>query len=160
MTESSVIQFLYTEAAYLDHRLFRQWLGLLTPDIVYQVPIPVQTATGQSLSSQAFFMDENYASIETKIRRLESGWAWAEMPPSRTRRVITNIRMAPDHDEWAVESYLLFYRFRGDASPEPSLITAERQDRLRFIDGEWRLSQRLVALDTTVLPMENLAVFL
>jgi PAH dioxygenase small subunit len=40
------------------------------------------------------------------------------------------------------------------------LLAGERHDVLRRVDGELRLARRVVLLDHTVLPMDNLAIFL
>ena len=34
--------------------------------------------------------------LTARVARLDTGMAWAEDPPSRTRHVITNIEIAPD----------------------------------------------------------------
>ena len=58
----------------------------------------------------------------------------------------------------AVTSYVLLYRARADAAPE--IISCERNDILREADGSLRLARRLVLLDHTYLPTENMAAFL
>ena len=61
-------------------------------------------------------------------------------------------------DEAEVKSYLMLYRSQGDTA-DYDLLVAERQDVLRM-EGEWRLLQRLVLLDHTVLGTPNLGIFL
>jgi hypothetical protein len=39
--------------------------------------------------------DENLETLERRIAQLETGCAWSEDPPSRTRRLITNIEVEP-----------------------------------------------------------------
>ena len=76
--------------------------------------MPVRTAVdeldlGCSFSSRAFHMIEDYGSLNARMKRLVSGSAWAEKPPSRVRRHISNIRVAPaDEDTVKARSYLLF----------------------------------------------------
>lgn len=48
---------------------------------------------------------------------------------------------------------------RGDCGV-PLVLTAEREDRLVKGEGPWKLANRLVLLDTTVLGMESLSIFL
>ena len=38
-------------------------------------------------------MKDTYASMRLRVDRLQTEHAWAEDPPSRTRRVVTNIRV-------------------------------------------------------------------
>ena len=51
------------------------------------------------------------------------------------------------------------YCFRGD-DPAPVVLTGERQDLLAAADDGWQLKNRLVLLDTTVLGMDSLSIFL
>jgi ethylbenzene dioxygenase beta subunit len=56
----------------------------------------------------------------------------------------------------AVRSSVLVYRSRWDR-PGHDLLSGERQDVLRRVDGEWRLAKRWVILDSTTLPTLNLS---
>jgi 3-phenylpropionate/cinnamic acid dioxygenase small subunit len=49
----------------------------------------------------AVFSDQALYELEIRIRRLESGSAWAEDPPSHTRHFVSNLRVQPGqrHDE-------------------------------------------------------------
>ena len=51
------------------------------------------------------------------------------------------------------------YRSRGDDRPA-ELLSAERTDRLRRVPGGWVLVRREIAVDDSVLRMQNLALFL
>jgi len=157
-------QFLTNEAHLLDRRAFTTWLSLLAPDIRYRVPVRV-TAVGSTNANELLEMghfDENLFSLEKRVQRLGTEHAWAEDPPSRTRRFVTNVRtFATKTDgEVVVESYLLLYRSRGD-QVSTGLLSGARMDLLRGIGTEHcRLARRLVILDDSVLNTQNLAVFL
>jgi len=157
-------QFLTTEAHLLDRRQFPAWLSLLAPDICYRVPVRV-TAVGTTNANELLDMqhfDENLFSLEKRVERLGTEHAWAEDPPSRTRRFVTNVRTftTGTHGEVVVESYLLLYRSRGDQLSS-GLLSGARMDLLRGVGTEHcRLARRLVILDDSVLNTQNLAVFL
>ncbi|AGT33882.1 small subunit of biphenly dioxygenase (plasmid) [Geobacillus genomosp. 3] len=158
-----VCRFLFREARLLDARAFREWLGLLTDDIVYRVPLRVTREKGQGsgfLNNMAH-MDEDRQTLEMRIHRLETEYAWAEDPPSRTRHFVSNIEIAPgtNENELEVNSNLLVYRSRGD-SPAFDILSAERQDVLRLVDEEWKLARRTILLDQTTLSTHNLSIFL
>ena len=103
-------------------------------------------------------MDEDRGMLQTRVDRLDTEYAWAEDPPSRTRRLVTNIRVAADGDRIAARSNLLVYRGRhGDTVDQ--LIAAERHDTLIRAD-DLRLTERIVYLDHTALRTPNLAIFL
>src|SRR5258706_9011970 len=105
-------------------------------------------------------MKEDFGSLKMRIAKLKSEFAWAENPPTRTRRLIANVRVAPGTPAaQPVTSNFAVYCFRGD-STVPAVMTGERQDVLARSDGAWTLAKRLVLLDSTVLPLESLSIFL
>lgn len=155
-------EFLYLEAELLDDRRLAEWFALLAEDIDYRVPTRVtreRAASGSEFSTASFHMLETWQSLKTRIARFESEYAWSEDPPSRTRRMVGNVRVVPDEGgELAVKSNVLLFRARYDATPQ--LLAGERRDVLRPSGGGLRLARRTVLLDHTLLPFENLAVFL
>lgn len=160
---NEVLQFVYHEAELLDERRHREWLALMADDIRYVVPVRVTTA--HSLSDSALrdmaHLDEDLYSLTKRVERFETEHAWAEDPPSRTRRYITNVRVwqADRRDEIVVRCNLLLFRSRGDIR-EPDLISATRTDLLRRAEDGPRLARRTVLLDESVVRMQNFAVFL
>jgi ethylbenzene dioxygenase beta subunit len=165
MTSSEIEAFLYHEAELLDEGRYREWLGLVTDDIRYQVPVRTARERGAALSAvtgvatNSFHLDEDKDSLELRVDRLETGFAWAEEPPSRIRHFVSNVRVRPvdgRQDEMTVRSSVLVYRSRWDR-PGHDLLSGERQDVLRRVDGSWRLAKRWVILDSTTLPTLNLS---
>ena len=136
---------------------------MLAPDLVYQAPIRL-TRTGvnrdRDVMRTMFHFDEDYSSILMRTGRLQKS-AWAEDPPSRCRRFITNVRVGECETagEYEVVSYLYLERSRGD-NPHNEQLTAERRDVWRDVDGSYVLARREIIVDQSVLGMSNLAVFL
>jgi 3-phenylpropionate/cinnamic acid dioxygenase small subunit len=161
--EAACARFLIREAELLDRRRLDEWLGLLDSAIDYR--IPVRTARlaqdGDGFSAVAHFMKEDLGTLTLRVRRLDSDYAWAENPPTRTRRLVTNVRVREmdTADGRAVISNFAVYCYRGD-NPTPVVLTGERQDILSGAESELRLRRRLVLLDSTVLGMESLSIFL
>jgi 3-phenylpropionate/cinnamic acid dioxygenase small subunit len=158
-----VVDFLYREAELLDHARHREWLSLLTSDVTYVAPVRVTSA--HSLRDSAMddmgHFDEDHYSLTKRVERLETEYAWAEDPPSRTRRFVTNIRCwwGDASGELLTRCNLLVFRSRGDVSG-PDLLSAERTDLLREVDGGLRIAHRRILLDESVLRTQNLAIFL
>jgi 3-phenylpropionate/cinnamic acid dioxygenase small subunit len=155
-------QFLVVEAELLDNRRLDDWLGLLTPDIVYRMPVRITVSPGLdggTLDGMDHF-DEDLYSLRRRVARFATEHAWAEDPPSRTRHLVTNVRTYAGErgEELAVRSALLLFRSRGDVRP-PDFVVGERSDVLRRIDGELRLARRAFLVDESVLRTQNLAVF-
>ncbi|MEV0029571.1 3-phenylpropionate/cinnamic acid dioxygenase subunit beta [Nocardia sp. NPDC050793] len=156
--------FLYREAEYLDHREFDRWLGCLSEELVYLMPIRVTRgpeARDLEFSPTGFHMKDNYASMKMRVSRLYTEHAYAEDPPSRTQRLITNVRVdALDaSDKYDVRSNFLCYRAQGDGV-DSDLIVGERFDVLHDTADGWRLASRTVRLAHTTLITPNLGVFL
>jgi 3-phenylpropionate/cinnamic acid dioxygenase small subunit len=160
------VDFLNLEAELLDDNRIREWFDrLVHPSIDYRVPIRVTRARseGSGFSFKGFHMIDDHGSLEARVSRLETEYAWAEDPPSRTRRLVTNVRVTSDKDgsSGAVEvmSNLLVYRSRYDAATY-NILAGERHDTLLRVSQGMQLVKRLVLLDQTTLGTHNLAIFL
>ncbi|WP_417622413.1 aromatic-ring-hydroxylating dioxygenase subunit beta [Parasphingorhabdus sp.] len=160
---NKLLETLYDEAAALDERRFDDWVAMLTEDLVYQAPIRI-TRTGpnkdRDVMRTMFHFDENYGSIQMRTGRLQKS-AWAEDPPSRCRRFVTNVRVGECETagEYEVVSYIYLERSRGD-NPDNESLTAERRDVWREVEGAYKLASREIIVDQSVLGMSNLAVFI
>lgn len=158
-----ILETLYDEAALLDERRFDDWVAMLAQDIIYQAPIRL-TRTGahrdRDVMRTMFHFDEDYGSLLMRTGRMHKS-AWAEDPPSRCRRFVTNVRIgeAEAAGEYEVVSYLFLERSRGD-NPENEQMTAERRDIWRDVNGSYQLARREIIVDQSVLGMSNFAVFL
>jgi 3-phenylpropionate/cinnamic acid dioxygenase small subunit len=104
---------------------------------------------------------DDYRSIMGRILRLSGKSAWAEDPPSRTRRLVTNVFVeeTDKSDEFVVTSYLLLTRSRFK-DHHVDIISGERRDVLRLGEAGFKLARREVIIDQAVLGTPNLAVFL
>lgn len=156
-------RFLVAEAALLDGRRWRAWLGLLTSDVRYVMPVQVTTAAGvtpRAPNTMAHF-DDDLHSLTKRVERLTTDYAWTEDPPSRTRHIVSNVLTftTESADTLRVESSLLLFRSRGDTRP-PEILCAGRIDRLRASDDGYRLAERVIDVDEAVLRTQNLAIFL
>lgn len=154
-------QFLVHEAALLDDNCMEEWLGLLSEDIRYEVPIrQTRHRTEDPIPPDAWHMKEDIASMKMRIARLATKSAWGEDPPSRTRRLIGNLRAAaPDSTTINATSNILVYYGRGDVS-EHTILAAERRDVLRRSSDGLRLRRREVILSHATLPVQSLGIFL
>ncbi|MFI6314620.1 aromatic-ring-hydroxylating dioxygenase subunit beta [Nocardia fusca] len=160
---AEVVDFMLYEAELLDDLRERQWLTeLVSREIVYQVPVreTVERARGFGFSADSFHLNENLGSLESRVARGETRYAWAEDPPSRVRHFVTNIRVdrSDDEDLLDARTNILIYRTRQDQT-NPQMLSGERRDVLRREDGQLKLLQRVVYLDLTVIGTHNLSLF-
>jgi len=154
-------EFLFREAELLDARRYEEWLALLTDDIHYWMPIRRTTQAKEveleftKPGGMAFF-DDTKKILTMRVQRLALGRAWAEDPPSRTRRLITNVRVLEhDDEEMIVHSNFQLYRTRL-ASEEDSWI-GRREDTLRRTDAGLKLARRHIYLEQTVILSQNMS---
>ena len=175
-TIREVEQFLYREARLLDGRRFEEWLELLTDDVKYWMPLrrnryPANSKAISILDGSRYeegelteedelaIMDEDKDSLTRRIRRLDSGMAWAEDPPSRTRHLVSNVEVEAGvrENELRVYSNFVMYRTRGET--EEDFYVGCREDVLRREGGQLRVAYRKVVLDQTVLLAKNVSNF-
>ena len=159
-------EFLYFEAELLDDRRLREWFDLLADDIRYWMPIrhnlferPEDIRDELSKPGEGFYFDDDRKSLKIRVERAYAKNAWAELPPSRTRHLITNIRIKKDDGrEIEVHSNFLVYRTRMENDQD--MFVGERQDVLRRVDGGFKIAKRTIILDQAVLTAKNISVFL
>ena len=154
-----VEQFLYHEAALLDDRRFADWLGLIADDIHYWMPIR-RTVTVENLhleyarSDGMAYFDDDKADLKMRADKLQASSAWAENPPSRTRHLVSNVRLLETEGaEIALEAAIHVYRSRLNDKIDHWI--GKRRDRLRRVDGGFQIFERHIFLDQTVVLSTN-----
>jgi p-cumate 2,3-dioxygenase beta subunit len=88
---SEIEEFLIYEAALLDEWRLEEWLALMAPDARYLVP-PLDMPDADHHDT-LFLIADDRRTLASRVRQLLSGTTWAENPRSRTRRLITNVRL-------------------------------------------------------------------
>lgn len=161
LLQFEVEQFLYREADMLDSRRYKDWLTLLTDDIQYWMPIR-RTTTAKEVANEftkpggmAFF-DDDRNTLEMRVARLTVARAWAEDPPSRTRRLITNVCIdGIEGEEISVRCNFQLYRARLNSEEDSWL--GRREDLLRRVGGALKLARRHIFLEQTVILSQNMS---
>ena len=124
VTRADVEDLLFREAALLDEWRLEEWLGLLTDDASYYVP-PNDHPEGDPKNT-LFILADDIVRIRERIKRLMSPECHAEYPHSRTRRLISNVRIVSTSDDLiTVAANFVCYRFR-------------RYERIREYVGSYR----------------------
>src|SRR6516165_273938 len=171
-----VERFLYREARLLDERRFHEWLELLTDDVRYWMGsrsnrYPKSSKAIASLDLDRYveddlpredelaILDETKQSLSQRVARLDTGMAWAEDPPSRSRHLITNIEVEPGDAASEVKAYSNFMVYRSRAETEQDFYVGARRDVLRRVAGAWKIAGRKIILDQNVLLAKNVSIF-
>jgi 3-phenylpropionate/cinnamic acid dioxygenase small subunit len=172
-----VEQFLYHEARLLDERRFHEWLELLTDDIRYWMAGRTNRYPKRSKAiaildpgryveddvtreDELAIFDEDRQTLGARVARLDTGMAWAEDPPSRTRHMISNIEIEPGETAQEIRVYSNFIVYRSRAETEEDFYVGTRRDVLRRVEGAWKIAGRKIILDQNVLLAKNVSIFL
>lgn len=168
-THFEVEQFYYREADLLDEGRFSDWLDLLAEDLRYWAPTRTnrlrrQQALAIAARGEAAFYDETKASLAWRIRRFDSGMAWAEDPPSRTRHLVSNISVheveQADSDSRVLRAKSAFIVYRNRLEREVDVYAGGREDLLRVSDeGLIQVFDRTILLEQNVLLAKNISTF-
>ncbi len=110
-SRQEVEDLFYQEAALLDEWRLEEWLELLTRDAIYEIR-PTDVPEGDSRNTLFIIADDNVR-IRSRVKQLLGKSAWAENPPSRTRRLIGNVRvLGVEGENIRVTANFLVHRMR------------------------------------------------
>lgn len=152
--QHEVEQFLYHEAALLDARRFDEWLELFTDDAEYLAPItPIhQVPEAIPLDTGLGIFNEGRRFLGLRIKRLGTGYAHAEQPPSRTRHVLGNVRVhvAEGPDKLTVSANFIVFQSRLEDTE--AFFVGEREDTFVRAGESWKIASRRILFDHRTLP--------
>lgn len=158
-----LMQFYINEAWLLDDRRFKEWLDLFIDDLFYFMPRRLNVQRKDlalelsQLGDLAIFEDDK-TYLTMRVERLDTGMAWAEDPPSRTRHLVGNLVVEPKSDS-EVKAKTAFILYRSQHETEQDIFAGSREDDLRKVDGQWKVAKRVIDLDANVILAKSLSVF-
>jgi p-cumate 2,3-dioxygenase beta subunit len=145
ITRQDVEEFLYEEAALLDAWRLDDWLKLLTDDAVYNVPSN-DRPNGDSRDT-LFIIADDIRRIRARVTRLKDKSAHAEYPPSRTRRMISNVRIVSrDGPLLRVEANFSVHRFRRNEGIRD--FVGHYRYELQAAGGALKIARREAVIDS------------
>jgi len=158
-------RYYYYEAELLDDHRYGEWLDLFSADARYWMPtranrLPREQDKEFSAEGEFALFDDNKKTLSWRVRQLDSSTHWAENPRSRTRHLVSNVRIAQSQcaDEYEVKSNFICYRNR--LQDEVDIWAGERHDLLRRDDQQiLHIARRKVLLDQNLVLSKNLSVF-
>jgi 3-phenylpropionate/cinnamic acid dioxygenase small subunit len=104
-----VAGFIYLEARLADESRYAEWEALWDDDAVYWVPRHETADPEQDVS----YIYDNRRRLASRIKQLQTGARHAQTPPSRMRRLISNLELvAADDDTVTVASNFVLYEYR------------------------------------------------
>ena len=145
VTRQQVEEFLYEEAALLDAWRLDDWLELLTDDAVYEVPSNDRPEADSK--NTLFIIADDIRRIRARVTRLKDKSAHAEYPPSRTRRMISNVRITERNGATLkVEANFTVHRFRRNEGIRAFI--GHYRYVLRVDDSRLKIARRDAVIDS------------
>lgn len=148
VTRTEVEDLLYHEAELLDTWQLHEWLKLFTEDGCYYVPstdLPRNASSDNSL----FYIADDPVRLRQRVIRLMKKTAHSEYPRSRTRHLVSNIRiLQAGPEEIRVSAAFVTYRMKFENS---DAYVGSTHYRLRRVDGQLRIVEKRCFLDLEAL---------
>jgi len=113
VTRDQVEDFMFLEAEMLDEWRLKEWLTLFTEDASYYVPA-TDVAANASPDTALFYVADDRFRMEQRVERLLKRTAHAEYPRSKTRHLVSNVRIrGRKDDELDVGAAVVTHRTKG-----------------------------------------------
>ncbi|WP_407108053.1 aromatic-ring-hydroxylating dioxygenase subunit beta [Rhodococcus aetherivorans] len=164
--QHAVEQFLYAEAEHLDNHRYHEWLEFFGEDVHYWAPTRMTRTFRErdaeiSGPDEGAFIDDDFPFLRGRVRRLTSGLSWSEEPPSRTRRLLTNVRVAHREDR-DLDVVCNFWVYRSRLERHQDWFVGERFDVLRHHTGTlpFKIRERRIVLEQTTILAPSISIFL
>jgi len=144
VSRAEVEDLLYHEADLLDSWRLDDWLALLTDDACYYVPPNDKPDADPRFA--LFTIADDIVRLRERIIRLKDPNCHAEFPPSRTRRLIGNVRITGvDGDVISAAANFIVHRFRYNDLDR--VFVGQYRYRLKRIGGKLKIAERRAVLD-------------
>lgn len=149
-------RLLIREGRFLDEGRLEDWLDLFSSECLYWIPITPGGGNPLQEVSTAF---DDRRRLEDRIYRLRTGYAWSQVPPSRTIRVIGNVEVWQDGgvNELRARGNFILSELRSGKQKNYSGWCGYR---LKKENGEWKIVVKQVNLIDSDQGHENLTFIL
>ena len=144
LTRAEAEDLLFEEADLLDQWRLQEWLALYTADASYLVP-STDLPPGADPAKSLFYIADDRARMHERVVRLMKKSAHSEQPRSRTRHLVSNVRVAASQDDETPVS-AAFVTFRTKHAVTDTYM-GRLLYRLRQVDGQWRIREKRCELD-------------
>ena len=144
ITRDDVEDFLYQEAELLDEWRLPEWLALFTDDAHYLVP-STDLSRDASPDNNLFYIADDRFRLGERVARLMKRTAHSEYPRSKTRHLVSNVRIRNRTAE-ALEVGAAFVTYRTKDGVTDTFIGSNRYQIVPGGDG-LRIREKRCHLD-------------
>ena len=106
--------------------------------------------------------DDDKPFLRRRVTRLDSELAHSEQPRSRTRHMISNVRIKDiqrDGNGVSLTALSNFVVFQSRFESSDHFFVGRREDRLQKTGDQWKIARRHIWLDQELLPRSVSALF-
>lgn len=144
LTRDEVEEFIFAEAEMLDDWDLDAWLDLFTEDAVYNVPSTDLDKTATA-ANNLFYIADDRTRLEERVTRLKKRTAHAEYPRSKTRHLVSNVRIRENDGDSAMVT-TAFATFRSKDGVTDTYIGSTRYKLVRP-NGALKIAEKWCFLD-------------
>lgn len=144
ITRDEVEEFIFAEAELLDDWELDDWLQLFTEDAVYNVPSTDLDKSAKA-TNNLFYIADDRTRLQERVTRLKKKTAHAEYPRSKTRHLVSNVRIR-ETDGDSVIVTTAFATFRSKDGVTDTYIGSTRYKLVRP-NGALRIAEKWCFLD-------------
>lgn len=151
-----VLRVLFHEARLLDDRRYDDWLAMFVPECLYWVPS--RSEPGDPRTETGIYLDDRRRLVD-RVAMIRTGHLHAQIPPSRTRRMLTNIEQwtADDGSLRARANVVIWEHRKGQTRAYPGW---QAYEIVRDASGALALSTKIICLLDCDEPHGNYAFIL
>jgi 3-phenylpropionate/cinnamic acid dioxygenase small subunit len=151
LSRSEAEDLLYREARLLDDRRYQEWLAMFDENASYWIP---SNGEGIDPNREISLVFDDKHRLTDRVGRLESGLAHAQNPPSKTKRLVSNVQIENASENAAtVSSGFILYELRRG---KERIFAGRYEHRLRLLDGTWKIASKKVVLMNNDEVIDNL----
>jgi p-cumate 2,3-dioxygenase beta subunit len=147
-SRSEVEDLLYLEAALLDEWRMEDWLELWTEDAEYVIPTNDNPLADPD--NDLMYINHDYRLLKGLVVRLLSVRAHREYPWSKTRHMVTNVRVLGEDEQGVVHADASFVVWRYRLQDADSYV-GHYDLQFRRVGSELRLKGKRITLDAWAL---------
>jgi p-cumate 2,3-dioxygenase beta subunit len=156
-TRAEIEDFLFLEAALLDDWKLEEWRRLFLEECRYLVPNPSGEDPYAPVDAALYLVADDGHHLTERVKRLGKKTAHSEYPRSRTRRLISNVRVL-ERGSASLRTQCGFVTYRTNHGITDTYF-GRHEHLLVMREGALRISEKRSILDTGALrPQGRLSI--
>jgi p-cumate 2,3-dioxygenase subunit beta len=153
-----VEDLLYREADLLDQWALDEWLTLFTEDAQYLVPPTDLAGDNANPDTSLFYVFDDRRRMQERVIRLNKAAAHSEWPRSKTRHLVSNVRVSRDRETIRARASFAVWRSK-DATSD--VFVGHYMYELAELASTLRIRKKTCVLDMEALrPHARISIIL